>query len=166
MKRVQSHARTGRRGVSVSLALTALLLASGLAWLVLDTAFAVEGEFGPAKHPLQAWMLRAHGAFAMAMLVAFGSLLPNHVLPLWNARRNRGAGVVLLALMLGLALTGYLLYYLGDEVWRAFIAQMHWIAGVALALGFPLHMALGKRATALRKRARSRAAEVAMRRYR
>lgn len=159
MKHVQSHTRTGRRSVSVLLAFTALLLASGLAWLVLDTMFTVEGEFGPAKHPLQAWMLRAHGAFAMAMLVAFGSLLPNHVRPLWNARRNRGAGVALFALMLGLALTGYLLYYLGDEAWRVLTARIHWIGGVALALVFPLHMALGKRATARRKRARSRAVD-------
>lgn len=148
MKRVHPHARARRRGVYLLLALTALLLASGLAWLVLDTAFAVEGEFGPAKHPLQAWMLRAHGAFAMAMLVAFGSLLPSHVRPLWSARRNRSAGVALLALMLGLTLTGYLLYYLGDEAWRVLTTRIHWIGGVSLALAFPLHMAFGKRALA------------------
>lgn len=160
MKRVHPHARARRRGVHLLLVLTALLLASGLAWLVLDTAFAVEGEFGPAKHPLQAWMLRAHGAFAMAMLVAFGSLLPNHALPLWNARRNRGAGVVLLALVLGLALTGYLLYYLGDETRRVLTARIHWIGGAALALAFPLHMALGKRATAQRKQTLARGRRV------
>lgn len=129
-------------------ALTALLLASGLAWLVLDTAFRVEGEFGLAKHPLQVWMLRVHGALAMAALVAFGGALSNHVRPFWSARRNRGAGIALLALMLGLTLTGYFLYYLGDEVWREGIATAHWIGGVLLAVALPLHVALGRRATA------------------
>lgn len=152
MKRVHPHARAHRRGVYLLLALTALLLASGLAWLVFDAMFTVENEFGPVKHPLQAWMLRVHGAFAMAMLVAFGALLPNHVRPFWSARRNRRAGVVLLALVLGLALTGYLLYYLGDEAWRVLTARIHWIGGVALALAFPPHMAFGKRTLARGRR--------------
>ncbi|MFP5349552.1 MAG: hypothetical protein ACLGHO_06875 [Gammaproteobacteria bacterium] len=157
MKRAEPPNRPGRGGVSVLLTLTVLLLVSGSVWLVLDTAFTVEGEFGPAKHPLQVWMLRAHAAFAMAMLVAFGSLLPSHVWPLWSTRCNRGSGAMLVALVLGLVLTGYLLYYLGDEDWRTVVARMHWIGGLVLAGALVLHMVMGKRAAVRHKRARSRA---------
>ena len=137
------------------LTLSALLLITGIAWLVLDTFYTFDGEFGPRHHPLQAWMLPAHGLFAMAMLIALGGMLPNHVRRFWQAHCNRGAGLALLALLLTLSFTGYLLYYLGDEYWRPTTATLHWIVGLLMVLALPLHMVLGRRATIRSSRARA-----------
>lgn len=118
---------------------------TGLAWWVLHRWFQVNGEFGPAPHPAEPWLIRLHGAAAMLSLLLLGSLLTQHVRRAWLARRNRRSGTVLLVLNALLALTGYALYYSGGESLRAMASNAHLALGLALPGLLALHIAFGRR---------------------
>ena len=111
------------------LAVLAGLLATGVVWLVFQYLVAPNPM---GMHPVQAWSVRIHGALAMAMLLVCGSLLPNHVSVAWRSRRNRRSGSLMLAALLGLAVTGWLLYYASSEALRDVSSLCHWIAGLLL----------------------------------
>jgi hypothetical protein len=109
-----------------------LLLITGAAWLVLHTWLRVEGPFGPEHHPLEVWLMRLHGLLALPALSGLGVLLPMHVWPAWRPRRRRTSGLVLLAACAVLALGGWALYYVADEMARPWVSVSHWVLGLAL----------------------------------
>jgi cation transport ATPase len=100
---------------------------------------------GPEPHPLEVWWLRLHGAALLGFLIVFGTVLPAHARGGWLHRMNRGTGVPLLVLMGLLVLSGYGLYYLVDERWRAVTSNIHWILGLAAIGLLAAHALLGKR---------------------
>lgn len=111
------------------------LWATGAAWLLLRRFGTREGEFGPESSPIEPWMLRIHGFAMILALVATGTLLVVHVWRGWHYRSQRPAGVALSAAVIVLTLTGYLLYYAGEDWGRAAISVIHWALGLA---GLPL----------------------------
>ena len=127
---------------------TVLLFLSGAAWVL----FRWLGEHAAAPANsfrfLQFWSLKLHGASAMAFLVALGILIPTHIKHAWRARRNRPNGAVLIAATALLVVTGYGLYYLGDEKWRAAASWLHLVLGVASPVVLVVHIWQGRRATA------------------
>ena len=54
--------------------------------------------------------------------------------------RRPASGITLAVLFAGLIVSGYLLYYVGDESWRARVALAHWLVGLALPLSLIAHM--------------------------
>ncbi len=122
---------------------TAALVFSGALWLVLHYFMVKQGEFGPTPHPAEPWMLRIHGAAAMAGLIVYGSLLPIHVRRAWAVRRNVVLGISVICFMLLLTVTGYLLYYAGSEQLRPIISAAHWVIGLAVPLLLWWHVASG-----------------------
>lgn len=124
-----------------------LILVSGLGWLVDHFLFAGSAEFGDAHADSEPLWLRLHGAAAMAGLVVFGSLFPGHIVRAWRSRTNHISGLFMFGLVTLLVLTGYGLYYVGDEQTRPWISTVHWLAGVVVAAGLVLHVRLGKRQT-------------------
>lgn len=118
---------------------------TGTAWWVLHRWFQVNGEFGPAPHTAEPWLIRLHGAAAILTLILLGSLLTQHVRRAWLARRNRRSGTLLLAFNALLALTGYALYYAGGESLRALASNAHFALGLALPVMLVLHIAFGRR---------------------
>lgn len=123
----------------------ALLWMSGALWLGFHYFLRVTGAFGETAHPLEIWWLRLHGLMAFAMLVAIGSVLPNHVRRAWHLRKNRSAGLGLSLMLLWLSLTGYALYYFSSDENDAWLPLLHWIAGLALPLMLVLHIWRGRR---------------------
>jgi H+/Cl- antiporter ClcA len=123
------------------------LVGSGVAWLIAHYLPAEASSFGETHHPSEAWWLRLHGAAVMAFLVVLGTILPGHVTRAWSLRKNRTrsvrrnviTGVFMLSLVAALAVTGYALYYSGNEDLRPYISTGHWIIGLAAALGFYQH---------------------------
>ena len=100
------------------------LLATGLLWkLDMDRAL----------------LMKIHGAAAMAGMVLLGALLARHVPCGWKKRASRISGAALLTALLLLVLSGYGLYYAGNESLRAFASQTHFWIGVALAGLFAAH---------------------------
>ena len=126
------------------------LLLSGLGWLTAHYLLSggsllADFEFEGLPHPSELWWLRLHGASMIGFLVVFGALLPGHVMHGWRRRRNKRSGSFMLGVVVALALTGYGLYYLGDEATRPWISAAHWVIGLAAGAGLVLHVTLGKR---------------------
>lgn len=124
---------------------SALLLLSGAGWLVARYALRALAGDSDLPHPSELWWLRLHGAAVIGFLVAFGGLLPGHVLYGWRHHFNRSSGATLLAVASALALTGYGLYYAGDEHWRAVISTGHWCVGLLATAGLLWHVIAGRR---------------------
>ncbi|MBS0374499.1 MAG: hypothetical protein JSR73_07940 [Proteobacteria bacterium] len=123
----------------------ALLLVSGAGWLVARYVLRASTGDPDLPHPSELWWLRLHGAAVIGFLVAFGGLLPGHVLYGWRHHFNRGSGATLLGVAFALALTGYGLYYVGDDRWRATISVSHWVVGLVAAAGLLWHVIAGRR---------------------
>jgi cation transport ATPase len=119
------------------------LFLSGAAWAWLHYLARSPSEFG-GGNPAETWMLKLHGAAAMAVLVMIGSLLPIHVRFAWRARRNLRTGLSVLALLGFLILTGYSLYYAGGERLRWWMSVSHLWIGLAIGPILILHVWRGK----------------------
>jgi hypothetical protein len=145
MARVPDVIRLGAWHQAAVYGVTAALALSGVAWLIYHFYLPVPGDFGPQIHPMEAWMLRLHGAAAMAGLIVYGSLLPIHIRRAWTLRRNIVLGVGLVALMLALTVTGYLLYYAGGEESRPVISALHWAPGLGAPALIAWHVTSGRR---------------------
>jgi hypothetical protein len=129
----------------------AVLWLSGAAWLLLHYYGQVEGEFGPETNPLEPWLLRLHGFALIPALLGFGGLFVVHMPKGWKNRYQRNLGVALTALMAMLILTGYLLYYVGDDAVRSWSSIIHWAIGLAAPIIFIWHY-LGHKPRIARKR--------------
>ena len=111
-----------------------VLFLTGVVWWGLHRWGEVETEYGSAPHPLNPWLLRVHGAAAMVALLVLGTLLAGHVRAAWRARRNRFTGAGMVLFCAGLIVSGYALYYVGSEGFRAWASWSQLLLG----LGFPL----------------------------
>jgi cation transport ATPase len=113
-----------------------LLLVTGVLWMW------AQANLDEGNH-LSSFMLKLHGAAAMAALVLLGALI-NHVRKGWKARKNRSSGVTLLLVILFLVVTGYGLYYTGDEQLRSLISRWHSWIGLGISLLIPAHVMIGR----------------------
>jgi hypothetical protein len=120
----------------------ALLWLSGVFWLYFQ--FLANQSEGTVSL-VQTWSLKIHGAAAMAFLVILGALLPVHVRLAWKQNRNRVAGAWLLSLNAFLILTGWMLYYTGNEMTRPWISALHWGVGLGLPFFVYLHIRFARR---------------------
>jgi hypothetical protein len=81
----------------------------------------------------------------MVMLILTGSAVALHGPVGWRERRNRVSGLALCGALIAITVTGYCLYYLGDEGARMAASLSHWILGLALPVVLALHALLGRR---------------------
>jgi hypothetical protein len=125
---------------------------SGAFWLVFHYFVVHESQFGPSPHPLEPWWLKLHGAFAFAGIWTFGLLWGVHVVNGWSAGRRRRSGAWLVGILACLTVSGYLLYYLGDEQLRGIASLLHWSIGLACPLAFLVHRLVPHRAAAKSRR--------------
>lgn len=120
------------------------LFISGVVWLLLHYIFISQGEFGPQTNPFEAWSLRIHGAASMLFLVVFGYILSFHAVKAWKADTNRQTGLWLISFIIFLILTGYLLYYTGNETLRNMASWFHIGCGLAWPIIILWHIKIGK----------------------
>ncbi len=132
--------------------MAALLWVSGAGWLVSHYLFPHRSEFGDLPNPWEPVWMRLHGAAVMMFLVAFGALLPGHIMRGLRRRTNSATGTLalttgtlMLTMIAALTLTGYGLYYAGDESLRSWTGIVHWAVGLAAAAGLVAHAAVGRR---------------------
>ena len=123
---------------------SAVLLLSGIAWLVFDRWIRTEGEFGPEHHPAEHWMLIAHAIGAYAFLVIVGALIPVHIPLGWRQKRNRVSGTTVLGVCAILSVTALALYYVGDDLVRAWASLVHWTIGLAAVPILLIHVTRGR----------------------
>jgi hypothetical protein len=128
-----------------------VLLATGVAWLVLEP---LHDPFQPdGGGAAAAWLLAVHGGAAMAFLLLLGALIPLHIQGNWSRDRNRWTGVVMLAVNAALIVTAYALYYSGSDWLRGWASDLHIAAGFFLPLWVGVHVWLGRRARLATQRA-------------
>jgi hypothetical protein len=123
---------------------SAVLLLSGVAWLVFDKWIRIEGEFGPEYHPAEHWMLIAHAIGAYAFLVIVGALIPVHIPLGWRQKRNRASGVTVLTVCVILSVTALALYYVGEDMARSWASLVHWTVGLAAVPLLLIHVTRGR----------------------
>jgi len=136
-------ARLARWQIRTLIISGSVLWLTGLAWLILHLFGRLQGEFGPETNPAEPWMLRIHGAAVIVALLGLGTLLVVHVWKGWAYARQRLLGLILTGVILLLIVTGYLLYYVGDESLRNWVSVIHWAVGLALPVAFVLHYKRG-----------------------
>jgi hypothetical protein len=122
-----------------------LLWLSGVAWLYLHNFGQISGDFGPETNPLEPWMLKIHGAAMLVALLGMGSLLVVHIWRGWGYRSQRMLGLTLSGTLIVLIVSGYLLYYVGNEEARSWISLIHWVVGLLSLIIFVLHYRQGRR---------------------
>ena len=122
-----------------------LLWLSGAAWLLLHYYGQVQGEFGTETNPLEPWFLRLHGLALIPALLGFGGLFIVHIPKGWKDVSQRVAGVSLTVIFSILILSGYMLYYVGDEGARDWTSIIHWAIGLGSPVIFIWHY-LGRNA--------------------
>jgi hypothetical protein len=136
----------------------ALLLATGIAWLLGHDVWLQQTAFGPQPHPAVAWLLRVHGALAWCVTLVGGVVWQVHVRPAWRAVRRRRAhrrragtlrplrpgrartlsGVVMVVALAALLLSAIGLQYAPEEA-HAWLSMTHWGLGIALSVAVTWH---------------------------
>jgi hypothetical protein len=122
-------------------AVTVVLFLSGIAWACFNWGIA-SGDFAATAKSVA---MKIHGGAAMAILVLIGTLLNAHVRFAWRAGRNRINGSIILGAFAILIVTGYGLYYAGNERLRAGMSWTHLAVGLGLPILLLIHVLLGKR---------------------
>jgi hypothetical protein len=112
---------------------------TGVLWLLFHYFVVHRGPFGPTVSPLEAWWLTLHGAFAFGAIWIVGVLWGVHIPVGWSGRRRHLSGGLLVGILAWLIISGYLLYYLGDEQLRAATSFTHWLIGLIVPIGFLVH---------------------------
>ena len=143
-----------RRGIQLSprhqrwfYFVSGVLFLSGALWALFGWLIARGLASMETLDACQPWLLKIHGAAAMAFLVALGILIPTHIKRAWQARRNRVNGAFFVTVMGLLVLTGYGLYYFGDDRWRSVASWTHLLIGLAAPALLILHIWFGRRDT-------------------
>lgn len=119
--------------------------ATGVAWLWLHLMMSVEGEFGPTLHPFEPLMLQLHGLFLIPILLGVGGILFGHMGRGWRQSGKRLSGLLTLTVFSLLAITGYLLYYTGNDLIRDAAKYAHWVVGGAAPILLIWHMIIRAR---------------------
>jgi hypothetical protein len=117
------------------------LVLTGLVWLYYFYFVRVVDQFGfENPHPLQGYLLVGHALFALPSVWIFGFLWHIHVKPGWRAKAKRLSGGTIWSLVLWMILSGYSLYYIGDDAIRGWLSLSHWVAGGPALVVFFLHI--------------------------
>lgn len=94
---------------------------------------------GDLPHPLNGLFRELHGAFAALGIFMFGYLFGDHVQKKIHKQHHHWDGYVHLSLWILLVVSGLLLYYPLAVLPETLAHNIHWYAGLALCVCFPLH---------------------------
>ena len=112
---------------------------SGAAWLLVHYGLHPQDPAVLSVNPAEPWWLKVHGAFAFLAVWSGGLIWGLHIVKAWPRRKHRWSGGTLIAALLVLIVSGYFLYYVGDERSRQVISLTHWILGLLLPLAYLIH---------------------------
>src|SRR5215831_10550581 len=144
---VRLHNRLQRWHRRTVYALTIVLVASGVAWIVACYALAPPGDPTPAPHRFGGPLLAIHGIAAYAALVAYALVGHAHLRTGWRVPALRTAALALLTTIAVLAVTGIGFYYVASEDAMPLIRWTHVAAGALLPCWLALHIVRGRRVT-------------------
>ena len=109
------------------------------------TAYLLGHEFHIERAILGAHpVLACHGIAAILATIALGSVLPFHLKAGLKSKRKLWSGLIQLAFLAALLVSGALLYY-GPEEIRDGVIATHWMLGIAFFSIFLLHGVYSKK---------------------
>lgn len=117
---------------------TGVWLTGGL-WLLFHYFLVKQGEFGPTANPLEPGGLSCTAPLRLPQSGIFGLLWGIHIAKLWPHKCRRWSGGILTGVFALLMVSGYLLYYVGDDRIRPLISAAHWVMGLACPIFFVWH---------------------------
>jgi hypothetical protein len=127
-------------------ALSAILTASGLAYFWMKHMMATDDPLAVVNHPLQPAMLHIHVLAAPAFLVVFGILIDSHVARrIGSATPNRRSGMLALATIALMSVSGYLLQVVTAESWQRACLIAHLASAVVFVPAYVTHLAVSVR---------------------
>ena len=138
MSRTAHHFSRQAKALLYGLLLTRF--GSGSLWFILHAWFITEGEFGPTHSPWEQLLLQLHGASAFLMMITFGWALGRHVPVGWRTQRSRKSGTLPVATLCLMVISGYGLYYIGDEQWHEITVWIHLVCGFSLPMILGVHI--------------------------
>ncbi len=99
-------------------------------------------EFSVVNHPLQPYMLAAHVVVAPFLVFGFGWLYSNHVRPkvAFKEKGNRRSGLWLIAAIVPMTLSAYLLQISTADATRKAMAAGHWISSGLFLIFYAAHL--------------------------
>jgi len=112
---------------------------TGALWLIYHYFMQTEGPFGFQSHPLEKTWLELHAAFAFSSIWIFGMLWAIHIVRGWNMNWRRWSGGAMVAVMLALTISGYMLYYVESQLTADWTSIFHWVLGLAALAFFLIH---------------------------
>jgi len=121
-----------------------LLWLTGLIWLLFHYFGVHQNDVGGTNSPIEPLMMKIHGAAAMGILLVIGALVSAHIRRGWALKRNRLSGVIITSTFGLLTVSGWALYYVGDERARNVVSIAHWVVGLALPLIVVFHILMWK----------------------
>lgn len=125
--------------IHVCVALTA---ATGTVFAFMKYFMKSDDEFSTINHPLQPHMLAAHVVLAPFLVFGFGWMFSNHIWPnfRYGNGRNRISGITMMALIVPMTLSAYLLQISTNESVRQAMAIAHWITSGIFVTGYVAHL--------------------------
>lgn len=118
-----------------------VLWGSGALWLLIE--WFKDPELGAARTLLQTFSMKVHGATMLVYLAMLGSLM-THIRRGTALKANRLSGFAVIALNGILALSGWLLYYVSEDVYRQWSSTIHWAIGLTALPLLSGHIFLGR----------------------
>jgi len=119
--------------------IASFLFLTGTGTWALQSFVRVPGVFGEDHHPIEPWLLHAHGIGAYAFVAAFGYLLRDHVQPCLQGNRRRFSGLLFLGVICTLTITVFPILYSADGSLRVWAKEVHIDLGLAAPFLFVLH---------------------------
>ncbi len=124
-----------------------ILLLTGVTWVLLRRFGGMEGGESWGRS-IQPWLMKVHGFAAVFFVFLLGTLVPSHIRRALGSEKNLRNGYGFMAVMGMQVLSGYSLYYVGDESMRAAFETFHVWVGMALPVLVGIHIWRGRRAVA------------------
>lgn len=121
-----------------------LVVGTGLAWAWMLLFVEPIDDFALLNHPLQDETQAAHVLAAPLYLLAMGVVWALHAGPYLadGERDRRRTGLALLALLVPMVASGYLLQVSVDEAWRSVWSWLHLASGGLWIVGYLVHQFL------------------------
>jgi len=130
-------------------ALTAVVAATGVAYLWMRYLVRNDDPFAVVNHPWQPAALAGHVLAAPLLVLMFGVVFRSHVLAkLATGRRGRRSGWLSLASFALMASSGYLLQVLTEPAWLRVATALHLASSGVFLLGYAAHLVAAWRSPA------------------
>jgi hypothetical protein len=144
------------RAQAVYLNLCVLVTAlTGTVFAVMKYAMKSDDPYSVINHPMQPWMLAAHVVVAPLLVFGFGWIFENHI---WagfvsGIARKRKSGLWLMAGIVPMVLSGYLLQVSTADFTRQAMAAAHWISSAVFVIAYVIHLVTRRAARSARRAA-------------